>query len=139
MHMRESTLKRRDGAAAVELAILLPFLFLMFALALDFARIYCATQTLQDCASAGALYASGTAQSPSNPGSSATAVLAACADGVSLDPPLEEGDVTVSSNSSTGAVTVTVQYQFQYVTPFLGSTVTLARSATYRTAPLPGN
>jgi Flp pilus assembly protein TadG len=136
---KHDRIERRTGAAAAELAILLPFLFLMFSLALDFARIYCATQTMQNCASAGALYASGMAQSPSNPGPAATAVAAACAEGVSLSPPLQTDNVTVTSDGPSNTVTVTVQYQFQFVTPFLGSTLTLVQSATYPVAPVPGN
>ena len=50
----------RRGVAAAELAILLPFLVLMFGVAVDFCRVFYASQTVQNCAYAGALYASRT-------------------------------------------------------------------------------
>src|ERR1700719_664983 len=54
----------RRGAAAVEMAILLPFLGLMFTATLDFCRIFHAAQAIQNSAQAAALYASGTASNP---------------------------------------------------------------------------
>ncbi len=50
--------KSRSGAAAVELAILLPFLCFLFVIAVDFARVFYFTLTLQNCARNGAYYAS---------------------------------------------------------------------------------
>jgi Flp pilus assembly protein TadG len=49
---------RRRGAAVVELAILLPLLIFLFVVAVDFARVFYLSVTLQNCARAGALYAS---------------------------------------------------------------------------------
>jgi Flp pilus assembly protein TadG len=129
----------RRGAAALELAILLPFLGLMFTAALDFARVFHVTQTLQSAAQTGALVASGTACTPPSSGSvTDAATRAACADGTSLTPPLQSGGVTVSFDDT--SATVTVDYDFELLTPVLGSsqTVHLRRTVTLRRAPVPG-
>jgi Flp pilus assembly protein TadG len=49
---------RRCGAAAVELAILLPFLVYIFAITIDWTRILYYTLTINNCARNGAIYAS---------------------------------------------------------------------------------
>src|SRR5437899_12006503 len=87
----------RPGAAATELAILLPFLALMFVVAVDFCRVFFQAQTVQGCARAGALYASGAV--PGDPSLSAAdaAVQAAVAEGTSLNPPVAAADVTVTT------------------------------------------
>jgi Flp pilus assembly protein TadG len=48
----------RRGVAAVELAILSPFLCFLFVVAVDFARIFYMAITVQNCARNGAYYAS---------------------------------------------------------------------------------
>lgn len=133
--------RRRSASAAAELAILLPFLALMFTAAVDFGRIFYVTQTLQACACSGAMYASGMAWAPTAPGQTQAAVQAACASGASLSPPLETGNVTVTSNGAAGTATVTVAYDFELLTPLLGSTgpVHLTRTVTMPTAPVPGS
>jgi Flp pilus assembly protein TadG len=128
--MRRSTGHRRRGAAACELAILLPFLALMFAFAVDYCRVFYYTQTVEGCAHAGALYASGAATR--GPGVSATdaARQAAVAEGVSLNPPLAAENVSVSITGSTASLTVT--YVFQTLTTYPGASgpVTLTRTVT---------
>src|SRR5688500_15354232 len=52
----------RRGAALVEMAIVLPFLTFAFLVALDYCRAFYTVQTVQNCAYAAALYASGTAR-----------------------------------------------------------------------------
>src|SRR5262245_12350435 len=49
---------RRRAAATAELALLLPFLGFMFAVAVDYARIFYFGVTLENCARNGAYYAS---------------------------------------------------------------------------------
>src|SRR5690349_621521 len=51
--------RARRGAAAAELAVCLPFIALLFAVTVDFCRLYYYTQTLHGCAEAGAEYAAG--------------------------------------------------------------------------------
>ena len=106
----------RHGAAAVEMAVLLPFLSLMFIGVLDFCRIFYYAQTLQNAARCGALYASGTVAAPPGTSSQDAAVQAALAEAVSLDPPLRAQDVAVTASGTN--VTVSVTYQWQAVTPY---------------------
>ncbi len=130
----------RPGAAAVELVILLPFLALMFAAAVDFARVFFATQVLDSAASTGASYASGTAWvPPSTTTPTAAAVAAAVAEGAGLVPALTADQVTVSISG--GVATVTVQYNFPLFTGFLvpGGAVALQRTAVVPVAPVVGN
>jgi Flp pilus assembly protein TadG len=129
------TRQARRGAAAAELAILLPFVSLLFVAALDFCRVYYISQTIQNCAEAGAMYASGNATNPNGGSASATAVQAALAEGTSLSPPLQSSNVTVTYSGNT--TQVTVQYQFKMLTSFLGNSgqVTLTRSVTMNMTP----
>jgi len=129
----------RRGTAATELALLLPFLGLMFVAALDFARVFHVTQTLEASAHAGALFASGTAQAPAATGQEQAAKNAACAAGASLVPALQPDQVTVTLDGTTA--TVAVAYDFPLLTPVLGSSgqVHLTRTVTMFTAPVPGN
>lgn len=127
--------KRRSGAAAVELAILLPFLALLFGATVDFCRVFYVTQTIQNCAYVGALYASETADAPANytqPEDIAKA--AAVGEGISLNPPLQAANVATTFDG--GRVTVSVKYDFALLTPFLGlKTRTITRSVTMAVAP----
>src|SRR5262245_31310609 len=55
--MRRTHPERR-GAAAVEMAVLLPFLAFLFVIGVDWARIFYYSITVANCARNGALYAS---------------------------------------------------------------------------------
>src|SRR5438270_11392137 len=55
---RNRVRERRRAAAIVELALLLPFLALLFAAAADFGRVFYYYVTVTNCARSGALYAS---------------------------------------------------------------------------------
>ncbi len=127
----------RHGAAAAELAIFLPFLGFMFVVAVDYCRFFHYSQTIQSCAQAAAMYWSGHA---GQEGSAAEAAQqAAVAEGASLNPPLKAEQVTTSN--SAGMAIVTVQYDFQMLTPLWGKggKVTLTRSVQMSPAPkLPG-
>ena len=136
---RSNRLVRR-GAIAAELAIWLPFLALMFAVAIDFCRVYFATQTVQNCATAGAVYASGVSNAdPANTTTANAIVQAALAEGVSLNPPLQSANVTTTSSG--GSVQVTVTYDFPLLTqlPGMAGTVTIERSVTMVSLPQPGS
>jgi Flp pilus assembly protein TadG len=71
----------RPGAAVVELAVLLPLLSLLFVIAVDFCRVYYHAQTLRNCAYAGALYASSTAERKSSTTAETAVKQAAVAEG----------------------------------------------------------
>jgi len=127
--------RRRHGAAAAELAIWLPFFVVMFAVALDFCRIFYVTQTIQNCAWVGAMYASGTASSKSSGSAEDAAQQAAVNEAASLNPPVQLCDVLVDTSGS--RTTVTVRYDFQALTPLMGDngTVRITRSVTMYLAP----
>jgi Flp pilus assembly protein TadG len=130
----------RRGVAATELAIWLPFLALMFAVAIDYCRIYFATQTVQNCAAAGATYASGVSVAdPAITSASAAVVQAALAEGVSLSPPLQQANVTTTTSGSSVQVTVTYAFPLLTQLPGLGGTVTITRSVTMTALPQPGS
>lgn len=129
--------RRRKGAAAVELAVLLPLLMFLFVIAVDYARIFFYSLTVENCARNGALCASNAFTYPMPYNSIAQAALA---DGGSLSPPLTASDITVVNGtdaSNNPSVTVTVNYSFQTITkyPGLPSTVNLVRSVEMRVAP----
>jgi Flp pilus assembly protein TadG len=128
--------RRRIGAAAVELALALPFLMFMFAVALDYCRIFFVTQTVQNCAWVGAMYASGTSTNPNAVSPTAAAQQAAVAEATNLNPALDSSSVAVSYQGNVAVVTV--QYQFQALTPLMGEwgTVTVTRSTTMNMAPI---
>ncbi len=140
--------RARPGAAAAELAVAMPFVALMFVVAVDFCRLYYQTQTLQGCAEAGAAYAGGYGW-PSQADASAAqagnasvvppdsdaarieaAQLAAVAEGVTLNPPLQQSNVQVTI--ANGQATVTITYNCPMLTPVLGPSQlqTVTRSVT---------
>jgi Flp pilus assembly protein TadG len=129
---------QRRGVAATEMAIVLPFLCFMLVVAVDYCRIFYFTQTVQNSAYSGALYASGTVQVSSTVAKTDAAKQAAVSEGTTLTPPLRLEDVAVSFDAQNA--TVTVQYEYQMLTPYFGnSRVSLARSVTMGLAPIPGN
>ena len=126
----------RQGAAAVELAIVLPFVALMFVAAVDFCRVYYAAQTVENCARSGALYASGAARrNTSTTTPEDAAKQAAVAEGASLDPPLQTQDVDVTIDSTTATVTVTYRFSMFTSYPGLPGVSVVRRSVTMALAP----
>jgi Flp pilus assembly protein TadG len=140
--------RNRRGAAAAELAILLPFVVLLFVVAVDFCRLYYQTQTVQGCAEAGVVYAAGYGSANQADAAAAAAILgsgqtvlpdsdaarteaarqAAVAEGTTLNPPLQESNVQVTF--ANGEATVTVSYNCALFTPVLGPSrmLTVTRS-----------
>lgn len=120
----------RAGAAAVELAVLLPFLSILFVIALDWARVFYATIVVDNCARNGAMYALDPYAQAQSPYASMQA--AALADAPNLTP-----QPTVTSTSGTDAngqqyVDCTVSYTFQTLTNFPGVPNTTAITRTVR-------
>jgi hypothetical protein len=125
--------KHRAGIAAVELAILLPLLALLFVIAVDWGRIFYYAVTINNCARNGAAYAfdpySGVTSYPD-------LASAALADAPNLSPP-----PTVTSASGTDSngpyVDCTVTYNFQTITNFPGvpKATTLTRTVRVYQAP----
>lgn len=106
---------------------MLPFIALIFCVAADFCRVYYYTQTVENCAYAGTLYASNNAKPlistmlgtlvDRQPFRNAAAIQAAVNEGSTLNPPLTSSGVQVSVAS--GVATVTVTYDCQLITPVL--------------------
>jgi TadE-like protein len=139
----------RRGIAAVELALLLPFLVFICMATIDFARVVYALVTLQNCARNGALYefykASGYSLPSGWAGLSSNGTTSPSAYAVQAD----QGNLSVTLPSTSGGkanpyspasstnnyVTVTVQCNFTLITlgadqgfPSIGSSMTLTQS-----------
>ncbi len=157
LSVRESRKRQpRSGVAAVEFAMVLPFLAFLFVIAVDYGRIIYYTVTIDNCVHNGAIFASQTFdnqnqqwignnqywQTPS--GQISAVVNATLTDGGNLSPALTSNNVTVTSGTDANGnniATVTVSYTFQTITNFPGvpSTVTIQRSCEMRVAPATPN
>ena len=127
--MRRSHHPRR-GSASVELAVLLPFLSMLFVIALDWARIFYAAVVVDNCARNGAMWAVDPYAMTQSPYT--TIQDAALADAPNLTP-----QPTVTSASGTDAngrsyVDCTVSYAFQTLTNFPGVPHSTAVTRTVR-------
>jgi Flp pilus assembly protein TadG len=110
------------------MVVIVPFLVFMFVVAADYCRVYYTAQVVNNAARVGALYASRTATAASGVTPQQAAQQAAAAEGVSLSPALKPTDVTVTMTATNAQVTVT--YQFQTVSPYLGLPSKINVSAT---------
>jgi Flp pilus assembly protein TadG len=128
---------KRRGAAAVELAVLLPLLLFMSMVIVDFSRLVYAQVTIQNCARNGATYefcaAAGT--SLTSPWSSLSAAVTADAANLTV------ANITCSASSpgssTNNYVTVTVTYPFTLISlgalgkePAIPTSLTLTQTAT---------
>jgi Flp pilus assembly protein TadG len=128
---------RRCGASAVELALVLPVLALLFVFAVDFARLYYHYSIVTNCARNGALYASSTSTDQlSSPYANVKA--AALADASNLSP---QPTVTSQPSSDGSSVLVTVTYPFTTILayPGLPNPINLTRTVQMRNAPATAN
>jgi hypothetical protein len=143
----------RRATAAVELALLLPFLVLLFLGSTDFARIFYVSITIENSLENAALFSSQTFdnqnqqwignqqywQGPNGQLISAEKVAAEF-DGASLNPALADSNVSVSAGADAdgnAVKIVTVTYRFETLIPYPGlpSPVTITRTAQVRIAP----
>jgi len=129
----------RAGAAAVELAVLLPFLMFIFLVTVDWARIFYFSVIIDNCARQGALYESDPVAATQSPYASVTD--AALADASDLQP-----QPAVSTNNGVDEagnpyIEVTVSWQFSTVTnyPGIGSVWNMSRTVRTRVAPVTPN
>jgi Flp pilus assembly protein TadG len=124
----------RRGVAAVELAVLLPFLLFIFVAAVDFGRIFYYEVAVTNCARSGALYGS------------TDATHAADAQGIQTAAKAEAPELTsvLSVSSTTGTdsagnpfVAVKVTYPFHTISNFPGipSSATVSRTVQMRVNP----
>ncbi len=136
--------RRRRGASATELALLLPLLTFMLLGAIDFCRLFYAYTTITNCARNGALWASDPLASTQSPYPSLfEAVGGLHSDAFGLNPALTSSNITQTSGTDgqgNATVIVTVTYQFNLMTLYLGfGSVTLSRRATMRVEPAAPN
>jgi Flp pilus assembly protein TadG len=127
--------RTRRGVAAVEFALLLPVLMLLFVLAVDFSRVYYSALTVTNCARAGAIWASDPQTQSESPFASLSA--AALADASDLSPTPTVTSATGTDSLGQSYVEVTVTYNFKSISNYLGSQgdVTLARKVRAPVAP----
>jgi len=124
--------------AAVELAIVLPFLCFLFVVAVDFARIFYFSLTVANCARNGALYGS---QNPTNALDTSGIASAAAMDADNLNSQLLAVTSATDSATSPTYVDVTVTYPFTTITGFPGinSQTTITRTVRMLVVPLTPN
>jgi len=130
---------RRRAVAAVELAVLLPFLMFLFVAATDYCRVLYYTQVVTCCARNGAIYASDTYAASLSPyGGLEQAAKADASTTIAQD-------LTVTSTSGTDSsgsyVDVTVSYPFRAITNYPGipQVTVVTRTARARVTPATPN
>jgi Flp pilus assembly protein TadG len=127
---------RRRGSAAAELVALAPLLVFVLIVAIDFCRLFFDYTIITNAARNGALYASDPRYQSLYADFQAAALDDANYD---LNPALTEANVTSSTGTDgqgNATVSVTVQYQFNMISTYLGfSNVNLSRTVTMRMAP----
>jgi Flp pilus assembly protein TadG len=137
MRRRPSPRKRtiRRGSSAVELALLLPILVLLFLFTVDFARLYYHYSIVTNCARNGALYGSDPTAIPESPYPSVTA--AALADASNLSPQPTVTSINGVDSNGNPYVEVTVVYPFSTISnyPGLSNPLNLTRTVRMRVAP----
>ncbi len=126
----------RRGSAAAELVALAPLLVFVLIVAIDFCRLFFDYTIITNAARNGALYASDPRYQSLYADFQAAALDDANYD---LNPALTEANVTSSTGTDgqgNATVSVTVQYQFNMISTYLGfSNVNLSRTVTMRMAP----
>ncbi|HTU21568.1 MAG TPA: TadE/TadG family type IV pilus assembly protein [Gemmataceae bacterium] len=129
----------RRGSAAVELALLLPLLGLLFLITVDFARLYYHYSIVTNCARNGALYGSDPTSSSESPYADVTAAALADAPDLSPQPTVSSANGTDSSGNP--YVEVTVVYPFTTISsyPGLSNPINLTRTVQMRVAPATPN
>ena len=125
---------RRPGAATVELALLAPFLCVLFVAAADVSRVFYFSLTIQNCARNGAMYGCG---DPAKAADTAGIEAAARADASNLSSAqLKVASKTDSATSPT-YVDVTVTYPFRTITGYPGvpNPINVTRTVRMRVSP----
>ena len=113
-----ATHRGRRGVAVVELAVVVPLLVFLFVVTVDFARVYYFSLTLQNCARAGALYASDPYVADESP--FASVQEAALSDATNLNPAPTVTQTSGSDASGRSYVEVTAAHSFKSITGYLG-------------------
>jgi Flp pilus assembly protein TadG len=125
---------RHRGAAVAELAILLPFLALIFAAAVDFGRVFYYHVIVTNCARSGALYGSIDATHAAD----TTGIQSAAkAEAPELSSTLNVSSTTGTDSAGNSFVSVTVTYPFKTITnfPAIPAAATVGRTVQMRVLP----
>jgi Flp pilus assembly protein TadG len=107
--------ERRTGVAAVELAILLPLIALLFAIGVDWCRIFYHSITVENCARNGAIWAVDPYSQIRSQYLTITAAALADATNLTPQPTVESSSGTVDGKPY---VDCTVTYNFTTITNF---------------------
>jgi Flp pilus assembly protein TadG len=129
----------RPAVAAVELAVLLPFLAFLFVIGIDFARVFYYSVTVTNAARNGAVYGS---QDAAHVADTAGIQAAALADATNLSPAPAVSSTTTTDADGNPCVQVTAAYTFRMITSYAGipGSFDLSRTVQMRVAPvLPNN
>lgn len=129
----------RRAGTAVELALLLPLLGLLFLITVDFARLYYHYSIVTNCARNGALYGSDPTSASESPYTNLSA--AALADAPDLNPQPSVSSANGTDSSGNPYVEVTVAYPFTTISnyPGLPNPINLTRTVRMRVAPATPN
>lgn len=124
---------RRRGTAAVELAVLLPFLFFVLCVSLDFCRIFYYSVTVANCARNGAVYG---CEDEVRAQDTTGIEAAALADAM---PNLDTELLTVASSTDADVsyLQVTVEYPFVAIVSYPGIPKNMNLSRTVRMEVVP--
>jgi len=133
--MRIQSRRKERGAAAVELALLLPFLMFMFVLAIDYGRIFFFSVTITNCARAGAVWASDPFEQTESPYTTVAQAALAEAPNFSPQPSVSSSYGTDSDGNPYVEVTVTGTFSTMTRYPGVPSSTTLTRRIRMRVAP----
>jgi len=135
MIIRRTHAARRHAVAAMEFALLAPFLGFLIVAGVDFARVYYFSLILTNCASTGAIYGS---QDPEHAVDEAGIIAAALADASNLSPAPEVSSENLTDSEGHPAVRVTVRWNFGTFTnaPWTASKYELVRTMQMRIPPV---
>jgi Flp pilus assembly protein TadG len=124
---------RRRATAAVEMALLLPFLMFVFVVGVDFARVFYHCLTLTNCARNGALYGSVDATHAADTDAIKAAALV---DASNLSPSPNVDSAVGTDADGNPCIQVTVSWTFNMLTSYVGipSSINLSRTVQMRVA-----
>jgi Flp pilus assembly protein TadG len=133
--MQRRYCKVRRGVAAVELAVLLPFLMFVFVIAVDFSRVFYFSIVVASCARNGAIYGSADAAHALGRADIQIASQADAKYNLNLSQLIVSS--TTDNPSNPTWVQVTVTYPFTTVTKYPGvpSQMTLTRTVQMQVVP----
>src|SRR5437660_3369893 len=114
-HVATNKNERRSGVAATELAILLPLIALLFAIGVDWCRIFYHSVTVENCARNGAIWAVDPYSQIVSPYTNITDAALADASSLTPQPTVTQTTGTVSGKNY---VECTVTYNFSTISDF---------------------